>query len=106
MDTQGRATAQELLQACAGTELEMEATPNQTPICEFEVWRIFMPLETSAFEAAASSRWLQPTTQIEPETAPRRLVLTNVRSTLTPPPSMRDVTDGAVGASREDVRGR
>ena len=78
VDGHGNIAPQELLQACAGTELEMETTPNQTPICEFEVSRIIMPLETSPFEAAINHRWMQHTPASEPETIPRRLVLTNV----------------------------
>lgn len=76
VDSQGTVEPKELLQACSGTELEMETTPNQTPICEFEVSRVFMPLESTAFELIASTHWPQ-SHSFEPEFIPRRLVLTN-----------------------------
>eukprot|EP00210_Caulerpa_lentillifera_P007523 g7188.t1 len=77
VDSQAKVEPMELIQACSGTELEMETTPNQTPICEFEVSRVFMPLETTAFEVIANSHWPQTGSSFEPESIPRRLVLTN-----------------------------
>ena len=97
VDAHGSVTPRELLQAVAGTELEMETTPNQTPICEFEVSKILMPLETCAFETAASQRWMQPVVHLEPEAIPRRLVLTNVASRAQPHCLTCVMLDGFVG---------
>lgn len=102
MDGHGNIAPSDLLKACAGTELEMETTPNQTPICEFEVSKVMMPLETSPFEAAISHRWIQQGATSEPDTIPRRLVLTNVHTSSKLQFEMCFV-DGVAGEVCEDL---
>lgn len=77
VDDQGQIESKQLLEACTALELEMATTPNQVPICEWEVSRINLSLEMlNPIELERSCRGEWDNETLEIEEVQRRLVLT------------------------------
>lgn len=75
---QARMSGKELLEACAAAEREMAVVPWEAPICEWEVGRVEVPLDSPPIVELGTPRGELHRSVSALDTSPRRLVLSQV----------------------------